>query len=84
MPWSPLLYEKQILKEILANSRNGKITVSELYKIMMRETKMIGEKSLANSIKAFETLGYVRKGDDGITFDVLTDNIEIRLIKLGE
>mgnify|MGYP001610689131 CR=1 FL=1 len=82
MPWSALLYEKQILKEILNNTVNGEITNTALYKIMMRETKMTSNKSISNSIHAFETLGYIKSGDDGIHLKVNMDEIDIRLIKL--
>lgn len=85
MPWSPLLYEKQILESIMRNiTEDNKISSTALHRIMMRETKMIGNTSLSNAIRAFSTLGYIEPCGDGILFNVFVDNIAIRLMQLRE
>ena len=81
MPWSPLLYEKEILLDILMicqkNNRDF-VTINELQAIVMRRTRMTSEKTLKNTLKALETLGYISHRPDGY-FDVNKDEIQKRL-----
>jgi len=81
MPWSPLLYEKDILEEILEKEKDGKISVDQLHTIIMRATKLVGSKGIANTIRALEKLGYIKLRSDGY-FNVFTKEIEKRLIEL--
>jgi hypothetical protein len=81
MPWSPLLYEKEILTEIQEKQKNNLISVDTLTLIIMRTTKLVGPKGIKNTIKALETLGYIKLRPDG-WFDVNTMLIEKRLFDL--
>jgi|UniRef100_A0A7C4NSS7 hypothetical protein len=81
MPWSPLLYEKDILKDILEITQNENrdyITLMELRRIIILRTRVIGEKTIKNTIKALEDLGYIKLNTDG-TFTVNKETITKRL-----
>jgi hypothetical protein len=81
MPWSPLLYEKEILSDLLQHSIGDIIRVEQLHKIMMIRTRMISSKSIGSSIRAFEILGYLKSEMDG-TFKIMPMRIEARLKEL--
>jgi hypothetical protein len=66
MPWSILLYEKQILTDILANmNEQNYITVDMLHRIFMERTKIVSPKSLKNAIIVFQNLGYIKLLENG-------------------
>jgi len=81
MPWSPLLYEKEMLEQILQESKNNLISVEKLHAIIMRTTKLVGTKGIANTIRALEKLGYIKLRSDGY-FNVFNETIEKRLVEL--
>ena len=79
MPWSPLLYKKEILTDILSEMVDGKISTDQLFKIIMKRTLMVGTRSIKNTIKALETLGYIRLRGDG-WFEVNVELCEKELL----
>jgi hypothetical protein len=84
MPWSPLIYEKEMLVRIKTETASDEtISVDKLHKIVMLETKLIGIKGITNTIKAFERLGYIKLGNDG-RFNVNLTTIETRLFELDK
>jgi len=59
MPWSPLQYTEQIFEELKKMGHSTQTTTHYLHVAIMKQTKLIRSKTIANVIKAFQMMGYI-------------------------
>ena len=76
MPWSPLLYTKQIFENLKRKGFENEVHLMELRRAIMQETKLVKSESISNTIRAFEELGYISRTGDNI-FKINWDAIEV-------
>jgi len=56
MPWSPLKYTEQIFNEFQGEQIVSK---NDLWKAIIRHTKLVKDQTIIQLIKAFERLGFI-------------------------
>lgn len=65
MPWSPLQYTEEIFRLLKKWGHINQTTTTYLHRAIMLETKLIKAKTIAQTIRAFEQLGYIEALPNG-------------------
>lgn len=70
MPWSPIPKFPEVLKDLKASGYTKECSFECLKTSVMRVLGLMGEKTIARTIKAMQRLGYVRMKSNGVTWEI--------------
>jgi len=87
MPWSPLMYTKEIFKDLAERGYTNQVTTETLWAAIMRKTNLVRGETLANVVRAFKRLGYIKeKGVNiwEINWDVLESEFKEVFVRAKE
>jgi len=87
MPWSPLMYTKEIFKDLAERGYTNQVTTEILWAAIMRKTNLVRTETLANVVKAFKRLGYIELVDNNvwrINWDLLESEFKEVFVRAKE
>ena len=70
MPWSPIPKFPDIIQDLKACGYAKECSFETLKTSIMRVLGLIGDKTISNTIKAMQRLGYVRMKPNGVTWEI--------------